>query len=185
MKFILKHFIITFFLPLFFTSSSVRDRVYGMKFNELLEYTKSCISCLLKNRLTIKKSKVVLQEKMKPTFIRLTTHYKPSIKFIGKRHSFAPKSATGGKLMPHPCSPHGILPGSSECIPVHDLLKNQLPLIIKPYVVPIEVSKDSYSFVSRPLEPNEVDSVFKLPSKYRFKPIELDECEIINGGGVL
>lgn len=171
-----------------------------MKFRELLAYTKNCITGILKTPPAIESStriptpttttttttiKVISQDTMKPTFVRLATHYKPSIKFVGTRHPVTPRSATGAKIMPHPCSPSGILPGSSECVPVQEFLKSQLPLVIKPYVAPVQVVKGPYSFVTRPLEPNEVDSVFKLPPKYQFKPIELDECEVINGGGAL
>ncbi|KAG0660588.1 hypothetical protein C6P44_003092 [Monosporozyma unispora] len=121
---------------------------------------------------------------MKPTLTRLATHYKPSIKFVGTRHTVFPKKAgEEGKIIPHPCSLDGILPGSKECVPIPEFLKNQLPLTIKPYVAPIQIVESPYSFVNRPLGDNEVDSIFKLPPKYQSRPIEVDECDVINAGG--
>ncbi|KAK5778928.1 hypothetical protein RI543_003856 [Arxiozyma heterogenica] len=122
---------------------------------------------------------------MKPTSVRLATHYKPSIKFVGTRHPVIHKSTIEGKLKPHPCSPSGVLPGTTDCVPIQEFLKKQLPFVVKPYMAAVQQIKGPYSFVSRPLEPNEVDSVFKLPPEYQFKPIEMDECEVINGGGAL
>lgn len=121
---------------------------------------------------------------MKPTFTRLATHYKPSIKFVGTRHPIFPKTPSkDGKLVPHPCSFDGIVPGSPSCVSVEAFLKKQLPFIVEPYIAPVRHSQGPYSFVSRPLEPNEVDSILKLPLKYQPKLIEPDECEVINSGG--
>lgn len=176
------------------------NQIRGMTLRELLVCTKNRISRILRTHPTTEPplttttitttslkttSKVILQDTMKPTSVRLATHYKPSIKFVGTRHPVIPKSTIGGKLKPHPCSPSGVLPGTADCVPVQEFLKKQLPFVVKPYVAAVQPIKGPYSFVSRPLEPNEVDSVFKLPPEYQFKPIEMDECEVINSGGAL
>lgn len=127
-----------------------------------------------------------VQTTMKPTLTRLATHYKPSIKFVGTRHTnFPKKTGSDMKTVPHPCSLNGVFPGSNECVPITEFLKKQIPLTIKPYVAPVQSVKSPYSFVNRPLGENEVDSIFKLPSRYQSRPIELDECDVINAGGAL
>lgn len=125
---------------------------------------------------------------LKVTSVRYATHYTPSIKFVGTRHTFFPKKQAGDAITPHTCSLNGILPGSSECVPAGEFLKNQLPLVVKLFVMSKPQGgtvKNAYSYVSRPLESNEVDSIFKLPPRYQNRPIDLQECDVINAGGAL
>ncbi|CCH63003.1 hypothetical protein TBLA_0I03500 [Henningerozyma blattae CBS 6284] len=120
------------------------------------------------------------------TSIKLAKAYSPMIKFLGAHPTFPPHPDT---LVPHPMAANGILPGSSECIPAGEFLTKLRPFQVFKYQSTTQNSKQSsagkYVFKNRPLESNEVDSVTKLPSWLRYKPIDQNEIDTINGGGVI
>ncbi|QLG74623.1 hypothetical protein HG535_0G05060 [Zygotorulaspora mrakii] len=132
---------------------------------------------------------------MRPTVTKLARAYTPMIKFVGGKHPIIEHS---GAIKAHPCSLGGLLPGSKDCVPVSEFLRNQRPFEVIPYKnanrpqkvkssksVSAGASKSQYDFVHRPLKDNEVSSISQLPARFRFKPIGELESETINNGGAL
>lgn len=127
------------------------------------------------------------QDKMRSTLVKLSKVYEPMIKFVGTRHPAFPLK---GPAKAHPCAVNNIMPGSKDCVPVDQFLNSQIPFIVKPYHNPTgsiknKTSHGKYMFVNRALEENEVNSIFDLPKRLQFKPIEESEIEAINGGGAI
>ncbi|AET40418.1 alpha-ketoglutarate dehydrogenase subunit KGD4 Ecym_6010 [Eremothecium cymbalariae DBVPG len=104
----------------------------------------------------------------------------PMIKFVGGRHAIGAMN-----VVPHPCTVDGLMPGSDRWLSVRDFLAKQAPFEVIPYV-----SKGGsggggqYVFKQRPLKENEVSSLLELPKKYRMRPMEELEIDIINHGGI-
>lgn len=130
-------------------------------------------------------------KEMIPTTARLAHAYKPLIKFVGNKESLIQimKSHNYEEVKPHPCTMNNILPGSKDCLSVTDILSKQLPFKVVPYVnknvASQSASKVKYDFVPRGLKPGELESVFQLPKRYQYKPIDELEIDTINGGGAL
>lgn len=134
------------------------------------------------------------EREMRQTAVRLAHAYTPMIKFLGGRH---PIIEHGGQTKAHPCTIDGLLPGSKDCLPVGEFLSKLRPFKVVPYNNSESGAKKStssssggatqhkskYLYVDRPLEKNEVTSVSQLPQRFRFKPIDDNEADVINGGG--
>lgn len=138
---------------------------------------------------------------MRQTVAKLAHAYTPMIKFVGKH----PHIKHSGAVKEHPCATSGLLPGSQDCVPAGEFLTNLKPFKVIPYQSsksngPVsgstsptgsasakiaETNKSRYAFVDRPLQENEVGSIFELPARFRFKPISEVESEAINGGGAI
>ncbi|CDO93786.1 unnamed protein product [Kluyveromyces dobzhanskii CBS 2104] len=120
--------------------------------------------------------------------------YVPSIKFVGGPHPVVAHSAAESGL--HPCTVDSLRPGAAGCSSVEEVLKKWLPFKVVPYVNANKsaAAKGSssgaaagslkYVFKNRPLEENEVVSISQLPSRFKLRPIDEKEIELINGGGV-
>lgn len=130
-------------------------------------------------------------KEMIPTTVRLAHAYKPLIKFVGNKESLIQvlKSHNYEEIKPHPCTVNNILPGSKDCLSVTDILSKQLPFKVVPYINKNAASqstiKGKYDFTPRDLKPGELESVFQLPKRYQYKPIDELEIDTINGGGAL
>ncbi|SMN22752.1 similar to Saccharomyces cerevisiae YFR049W YMR31 Mitochondrial ribosomal protein of the small subunit, has similarity to human mitochondrial ribosomal protein MRP-S36 [Maudiozyma saulgeensis] len=127
---------------------------------------------------------------MLPTQVRLAHAYKPLIKFVGNKAALVDilKSHNYEQTKPHPCTINGIAPGSKDCLSVDDILSKQLPFKVVPYVNknPVTSSSDNkYNFTPRGLKEGELNSIFELPKKYQYKPIDDLEIEAINNGGAI
>ncbi|SCV04737.1 LAME_0H20846g1_1 [Lachancea meyersii CBS 8951] len=126
---------------------------------------------------------------MRQTAVSLAKSYTPMIKFVGGKHPLVqhPNSAT-----PHPCTIDGMLPGSKECVPVAEYLGKLKLFEVVPYKTKKSPQKSAgttkgsaYTFTSRPLKENEVDSIFDLPPRFQLRPFAESEIESINAGGAL
>lgn len=112
------------------------------------------------------------------------------IKFVGTRHPI-PKGT--GEIHAHPCTVNGLLPGSKDCVNAADFLSKLKPFQITPYKDPKKASSSGsknpsskkYQYVQRSLEANEVASIFDLPQRFKFKPLQDNEIDTINAGGAL
>lgn len=134
------------------------------------------------------------EREMRQTAVRLAHAYTPMIKFLGGRHPVIEHSGQGKA---HPCTMDGLLPGSKDCLPAGEFLSKLRPFKVVPYDNPgkganksassslgaATQNKSKYSYVDRPLEKNEVSAVSQLPPRFRFKPIDDNEADVINGGG--
>ncbi|KAL3229291.1 Alpha-ketoglutarate dehydrogenase subunit 4, mitochondrial [Nakaseomyces bracarensis] len=120
---------------------------------------------------------------MNPSAVRLAKAYEPMIKFVGTRHPVLKHD----KVLPHPCTVEGLMPGSAQATPVADFLKNYKPFQIFPYKNPNASSAvgsgSKYQYTERPLKENEVASTAELPARFQYKPIDEAELESINSGG--
>ncbi|AJP38548.1 AHL_G0017650.mRNA.1.CDS.1 [Saccharomyces cerevisiae] len=118
------------------------------------------------------------------TPIRLAKNaYEPMIKFVGARHPLVKHAA---EIVVHPCATNGMLPGSKECIPVGKFMENYKPFRVVPIKHSARTSLNSSkasAFIDRPLEKDELASIFELPARFRYKPINENELESINSGG--
>ncbi|QLQ80028.1 hypothetical protein HG537_0D00280 [Torulaspora globosa] len=139
---------------------------------------------------------------MRKTVVKLAQVYTPMIRFVGGRH---PQIKHSGGVKCHPCTVDGLLPGSEGCVPVGEFLSKQKPFQVFSYrsskssgqsgvasspagsaaAELAEKNRSRYAFVERPLKNNELDSIFELPARFRYKPISDLEAEAINGGGAL
>ncbi|CEP62989.1 alpha-ketoglutarate dehydrogenase subunit KGD4 LALA0_S06e08482g [Lachancea lanzarotensis] len=126
---------------------------------------------------------------MRQTAVRLSKTYTPMIKFVGGRHPLLQHS---GSATPHPCTMDGILPGSKECEPAGDFHSKLKPFEVVPYKTNKSAQKgagaktgSNYTFTSRPLKENEVDSIFDLPTRFQLRPFAEAEIDSINAGGAL
>ncbi|QLL33080.1 hypothetical protein HG536_0D06020 [Torulaspora globosa] len=138
---------------------------------------------------------------MRQTVAKLAQAYVPMIKFVGGRH---PQIQHSGAVKCHPCTVDGLLPGSDGCVPAGEFLSKQKPFQVFPYrsngsgqfgsgsssagsasAELAEKNRSRYAFVDRPLKDKELDSIFELPARFRYKPISDLEAEAINGGGAL
>lgn len=130
-------------------------------------------------------------EEMIPTTVRLAHAYKPLIKFVGNKESLIQvlKSHNYEEVKPHPCTMNNIVPGSKDCLSVTDILSKQLPFEVVPYInkntSTQSATKGKYDFAPRELKAGELESVFQLPKRYQYKPIDELEIDSINGGGAL
>lgn len=128
---------------------------------------------------------------MIPTAVKLATLHKPLIKFVGNRAALVEilKSHDYSQVKPHPCTFDGLLPGSKDCLSVDQVLSKQLPFKVVPYInknAAQAVAGDSkYNFPPRDLKPGELESIFQLPRKYQYKPIDEAEMDAINNGGAI
>ncbi|CAI4039329.1 hypothetical protein SMKI_07G3130 [Saccharomyces mikatae IFO 1815] len=118
------------------------------------------------------------------TPIRLAkSAYEPMIKFVGTRHPLVKHAA---ESIIHPCATNGMLPGSKECIPANKFMENYKPFRVVPIKhgtsASFSPSKTS-AFVDRPLGKGELASIFELPTRFQYKPINENEVESINSGG--
>ena len=118
------------------------------------------------------------------------------IKFLGRRDPAAMPVSTVPK--PHPCTLNGLMPGSSECLSVDQVLSKQLPFVVVPFNKPATKSTGStsttksaaagvaapskYVYTERPLKDGELSSIFELPPRFRYKPIDEAEVDAINQG---
>ena len=123
------------------------------------------------------------------------------IKFLGRRDPAAMPVRTGPK--PHPCTLNGLMPGSSECLTVDQVLSKQLPFVVVPFKGSTTKSAGSgsgsgaastaksagaaaapskYVYTERPLKEGELSSIFELPPRFRYKPIDEAEVDAINQG---
>mgnify|MGYP003362693522 FL=1 len=97
------------------------------------------------------------------------------------------KSHNYNQVKPHPCTFEGLLPGAKECLTVDQVLSKQLPFKVVPYIneaaSQAAVSDSKYNFPPRGLKEGELESIFQLPRKYQYKPIEEAEMDAINNGG--
>lgn len=127
---------------------------------------------------------------MRSSTVRLAKTYSPMIKFVGTRHPI-PKGT--GEIHAHPCTVNGLLPGSKDCVNAADFLSKLKPFQITPYKDPKKASSSGsknpsskkYQYVQRSLEANEVASIFDLPQRFKFKPLQDNEIDTINAGGAL
>lgn len=127
-------------------------------------------------------------------------HYQPMIKFVYSHDS--PLEIIDSKAEEsniHPCSGSiNLFPSSDECLSVKDWeSKFYKPFIVQKYVSPksplssakkviskpFEAKTNSAAF-TRPLKSNEVEFISALPKQFQYKPLEENEIELINGGGV-
>lgn len=127
-------------------------------------------------------------------------HYQPMIKFVYSHDSpleIIDSKAEDSKI--HPCSGSiNLFPSSDECLSVKDWeSKFYKPYIVQKYVSqksplsspkktpakPFE-SKTNSSQFTRPLKSNEVAFISSLPKQYQYKPLDENEIELINGGGI-
>lgn len=127
---------------------------------------------------------------MIPTQVRLAHSYKPLIKFVGNKEALVDmlKAHNYKQTKPHPCAMNGIAPGSKECLSVNDILSKQLPFKVVTYInknSATPFSDSRYNFAPRGLKVGELESIFDLPKKYQYKPIDELEIEAINNGGAL
>lgn len=139
---------------------------------------------------------------MRQTVAKLAQAYTPMIRFVGGRH---PQIKHSGAVKCHPCTVDGLLPGSEGCVSAGEFLSKQKPFQVFPYrsskgsgksgaasssgdpagAELAEKNRSRYAFVDRPLKDHELDSIFELPARFRYKPISDVEAEAINGGGAL
>lgn len=139
--------------------------------------------------LSSKVKAVAKSEQMKPTGMKFAKIFTPSIKFVGGRHTI---KAHTGPIGQHPCTINGISPGGPECVPAAEYLKHHKPFVVTAYINPNSKSKvadanqngPKYDF-DRPLKENEVSSIFELASRFKYKPLDEIEMEVINNGGAL
>ncbi|EJS43879.1 ymr31p [Saccharomyces arboricola H-6] len=121
---------------------------------------------------------------MIPTPIRLAKSvYEPMIKFVGTRHPFVKHAP---EAIVHPCATNGMLPGSKECISASKYMENYKPFRVVPIKRSTSASQaasKTSSFVDRPLDKGELASIFDLPARFQYKPINEKELESINSGG--
>lgn len=154
---------------------------------------KSVAQVFNKSKTTIKEplveQKLKLEEKIKPVEMRSSGiklakagAYVPSIKFVGGRHPIPSHSAAG----PHPCAVDHLMPGSAECSKISDVMSKWAPFTVVPYVnaKAAKAGSSKYVFVNRPLEKDEVASISELPARFRFRPIDEQEMDVINHGGI-
>ncbi|SCU95580.1 LADA_0G16358g1_1 [Lachancea dasiensis] len=126
---------------------------------------------------------------MRQTAVKLAQSYTPMIKFVGTKHPVLKHAGSAA----HPCTVDGIMPGSEACQPAGDFLSKLQPFQVIPYknkkaspgksAAPQSGSK--YEFVSRPLQENEVSSIFELSPRFKLRPFDESEIESINAGGAL
>ncbi|SCW02953.1 LAFE_0F17920g1_1 [Lachancea fermentati] len=125
---------------------------------------------------------------MRQTAAKLAKSYTPMIKFVGTKHPIPPHAS---EIKAHPCTVAGMLPGSPECIPAGEFLSKLKPFKVVPFKGQGarnkvgENSNKAYKFTDRPLKEDEVASIFELPSKFHFRPIDSAEMDAINAGGAL
>ncbi|SCU82863.1 LAFA_0D00474g1_1 [Lachancea sp. 'fantastica'] len=124
---------------------------------------------------------------MRQTAVRLSKTYTPMIKFVGGRHPLVQHS---GSATSHPCTIDGLLPGSKDCVPAGEFLSKLRPFEVVPYKTKKSVAKgagastgSNYTFTSRPINENEVDSIFNLPKRFQLPPFAEAEMDAINAGG--
>lgn len=132
---------------------------------------------------TLSKTTNTAEQNMKPSAVRLAKAYEPLIKFVGTRHPI-PKH---DKVLAHPCTIDGLMPGSKDTTPVADFLKNYTPFQVTPYKNPKGSSGapagSKYQYTERPLKEGEVSSTAELPLRFQYKLIDEAELEAINSGG--
>ncbi|CAI4061206.1 hypothetical protein SKDZ_06G1170 [Saccharomyces kudriavzevii ZP591] len=118
------------------------------------------------------------------TPIRLAkSAYEPMIKFVGTRHPFVKHAS---EVIVHPCATNGVLPGSRECIPASVFMENYKPFRVVPIKHGAKIGHSASKtspFVDRPLGKDELSSIFELPARFQYKPINEKELESINSGG--
>lgn len=141
------------------------------------------------------------KEIIKPVKMRASTlnlakavKYVPSIKFVGGPHPVVTHSAADAGL--HPCTVDSLRPGAPGCSTVEEVAKKWLPFKVVPYVnsnksasgkgssTKAAGNSPKYVFKNRPLEENEVGSISQLPPRFKLRPMDEQEIEIINGGGI-
>lgn len=118
---------------------------------------------------------------MRPSVVRLAKAYEPMIKFVGGRHPVLKHD----KVLPHPCTVEGLMPGAEGVTPVSEFLKNYKPFQVIPYknAGGNKVLSSKYQYTERPLKENEVASTAELPPRFQYKAIDEAELEAINSGG--
>ncbi|CUS24232.1 LAQU0S14e03158g1_1 [Lachancea quebecensis] len=126
---------------------------------------------------------------MRQTAIRLAKSYTPMIKFVGARHPVIHHTGGAGA---HACALDGVAPGSSQCLPAAEYLKKLQPFEVVSYKVKSTpkrgisgTDKRGYTYTDRALQENEVASVLSLPKRFRVRPLEDPEIDVINAGGAL
>ena len=123
--------------------------------------------------------------KMNPTAAKLPKAYEPMIKFVGTKHPILKHNTD--KILPHPCTVNGLIPGGAETVQVADFMKNYTPFQVVPYKNSKANSSiagsSKYQFTDRALKADEVSSINDLPLRFHYKPIDEAELEVINGGG--
>ncbi|KAM3160356.1 37S ribosomal protein YMR-31, mitochondrial [Lachancea thermotolerans] len=124
---------------------------------------------------------------MRQTVVRLAKSYTPMIKFVGARHPVVQHTGGAGA---HACALDGIAPGSSQCLPAAEYLSKLKPFEVVSYKVKntpkkgvSETDKRRLTFTDRALHENEVASVLDLPQRFRVRPLEDPEIDVINAGG--
>ncbi|KAL6938436.1 hypothetical protein ACO0OL_000976 [Hanseniaspora opuntiae] len=144
----------------------------------------------------------VIKKQLFSTTSRSLYHYEPLIKFtFSKGDSLEIIDSSSSKSIAHPCSgSENLYPSSSECISAKEWLTNFFkPLVIKQYTpkkpeskpAPSKNNADNTKYIvdsnkfTRDLKPNELTSLSQLPKKFQFKPMEDNEMELINGGGII
>lgn len=120
---------------------------------------------------------------MRQSTVKLAKVYVPTIKFVGGKY---PISSHIDEIKPHPCAVDGLLPKSPQCIPVGDFLSKLKQFVVVPYRNPLNINSSTnqkHAFTERPLKENELSSISQLPQKFKMRPMDDIEMDIINGGG--
>ncbi|XBW35589.1 hypothetical protein QEN19_001163 [Hanseniaspora menglaensis] len=125
-----------------------------------------------------------------------TYHYQPMIKFVYNNESpleIIDRSVEETHI--HPCSGSvNLFPTSEECMSVSDWQSKFFkPFLVQKYSAPAVSKKNSKTLDSytnstsflRPLKDKELDSLSSLPKNLKFKDLDENEIEFINGGGVM
>lgn len=144
----------------------------------------------------------IIKKQLFSTSNKSLYHYQPLIKFTFSKDDYLEIiDSSASKSIAHPCSgSENLYPNSSECISAKEWLTNFFkPLIIKKYTpkkqesnsLKSKKSTDNTKYIvdsnkfTRDLKPNELTSLSQLPKKFQYKPMEDNEIELINGGGII